>query len=296
MSETHVMFMIITGMSGAGRSLVAKYMEDMGFFCVDNLPPSLIPKFAEICLQGQSGMSRIALVIDIRGGELLNDLFPALDLLKQAGITYGMLFMEASDNVLIKRYKETRRTHPLAPEGRLMEGITQERETLQEIKEKANYIIDTSNLTPRQLKEEIINIVDKGRKFKGMIINVISFGFKYGIPIDCDLVFDVRFIPNPYYIEEMKKHTGKDSSVRNFVLKSDETKEFIDKFKDMLFFLIPNYIKEGKSQLVIGIGCTGGRHRSVAIAEKIHEILSKNQYSTVIHHRDIYMDGRHNSK
>ncbi len=292
MEEKEIMFMIITGVSGAGKSLVAKYMEDMGLFCVDNLPPSLIPKFAEICLNGHTGMRKIALVIDIRGGELLNDLFPALGFLKEAGINYEMLFMEAADSVLIKRYKESRRTHPLAQEGRLMEGIGEERDILKKIKNNANYIIDTSNLTPRQLKEEIINIVEKGKKFKGMIINIISFGFKYGIPIDCDLVFDVRFIPNPYYIEEMRKLTGKNAKVIKYVLKSNETEIFINKLTEMLFFLIPGYIKEGKSQLVIGIGCTGGRHRSVAVAEKLCEILTENQYSAVIDHRDIYMDGR----
>jgi len=254
-------FLIITGVSGAGKSLVVKYLEDLGFFCIDNLPPVLIPKIAEICMQSRGKLNKIALVIDIRGGELFNALFPELNALKESGLSYEILFLEASDKVLIKRFKESRRIHPLAPEGRLMKGINQERELLKEIKRIATYVVDTSNLTPRQLKEEICNIFVEGKKFDGMIINIISFGFKYGIPIDCDLVFDVRFIPNPYYIDSMKKLTGKNDTVREYVLGFNETKGFLSKLYDMLEFLIPGYIKEGKSQLVVGIGCTGGRHR-----------------------------------
>lgn len=289
-------FIIITGISGAGKSLVAKYLEDLGFFCVDNLPPALTPKIAEICSQNEGKMNKIALVMDVRGGELLNDLFPGLEALEKEGFPYEIIFMEASDKVLIKRYKETRRSHPLAPDGRIIKGIDAERKLLEKIKDKSNYIIDTSNLTPRQLKEEIINIVEKGKTFKGMVISVISFGFKYGIPIDCDLVFDVRFIPNPYYIEHMRRLTGLDEPVRDYVLKSRDTKEFLSKLKDMLDFLIPNYVKEGKSQLVIGIGCTGGRHRSVAIAEALYEALVERQYTVVIDHRDIDKDSRSSMK
>jgi UPF0042 nucleotide-binding protein len=285
-------FIIITGISGAGKSLVAKYLEDLGFFCVDNLPPALISKFAEICLQSGGKMDKIALVIDIRGGELLKDLFPALNSLKDAGFPYEIFFMEASDMVLIKRYKETRRTHPLSPEGRLIEGINEERRVLGKIKEKANYVIDTSNLTPRQLKEEIASIISDGEAFKGMIISIISFGFKYGIPIDCDLVWDVRFIPNPYYVESMKKLTGRNETVKEYVLKFNETNEFLEKLSNMLDFLIPNYVKEGKSQLVIGIGCTGGRHRSVVIADSLSKILIDKQHRVVTEHRDINKDVR----
>lgn len=285
-------FIIITGISGAGKSLVAKYLEDMGFFCVDNLPPALMPKFAEICSQSGGKMQKIAMVIDIRGGELLNDLLPGLDALKEAGFSYEILFMEASDKVLIKRYKESRRTHPLAPEGRVIKGINEERKVLQKIKDRANFIIDTSNLTPRQLKEEISNIIDDGKTFRGLIINIISFGFKYGVPIDCDLVFDVRFIPNPYYIESMKKLTGKHDAVRDYVLGMKETADFLSKLADMLDFLIPNYIREGKSQLVIGIGCTGGRHRSVAIADSLYNTFVAMGHRVVIDHRDIEKDGR----
>lgn len=289
-------FIIITGISGAGKSLVAKYLEDSGFFCIDNLPPLLMPKIAEICRQSYGKMEKIAFVIDIRGGELLNDFFPGLEELKQAGHTYEILFMEASDRVVIKRYKETRRAHPLAQEGRLLRGINEERRVLQKIKEKADYVIDTSNLTPRLLKEEITNIIGENKTFTGLIINLISFGFKYGVPIECDLVFDVRFIPNPYYIESMKRLTGKHEAVRDYVCGMRETQEFLAKLNDMLDFLIPNYVKEGKSQLVIGIGCTGGRHRSVAIADSIHNMLQEKQHRVVVEHRDIEKDGRSSVK
>jgi RNase adapter protein RapZ len=285
-------FVVITGVSGAGKSQVIKYLEDLGFFCVDNLPPALIPKFAEICYQSGGKMDKIALIIDIRGGELLNDLFPGLNSLKELGFSYEILFLEASDDVLIKRFKETRRSHPLAPEGRIIKGIKEERRILQTIKDRANHIIDTSNLSTRQLKEEIANLFVQGKAFEGMIINIISFGFKYGIPIDCDLVFDVRFIPNPYYIQSMRKLTGKHETVKEFVLNSVETIEFLKKIGDMLEFLIPNYIKEGKSQLVIGIGCTGGKHRSVAIGDEIFKTLKDKQHRVVIDHRDIDKDNK----
>jgi UPF0042 nucleotide-binding protein len=284
--------LIITGISGAGKSLVVKYLEDIGFFCVDNLPPLLMRKFVEICIQSRGKINKIALVIDIRGGELFNDLVPELNDLKEAGISYEILFLEASDSVLVKRFKESRRIHPLATGGRLIEGIKKERETLSEIRKNATHVIDTSNLTPRQLKEEITGIFLEGKRFDGLIINIISFGFKYGIPIDCDLVFDVRFIPNPFYIDSMKKQTGKNEAVREYVLGFKETSEFLVKLKDMLEFLIPNYIKEGKSQLVIGIGCTGGRHRSVAISEELFTYLSEKEHRVVIDHRDIDKDGR----
>ncbi|EPR12911.1 RNase adapter RapZ [Ruminiclostridium papyrosolvens] len=285
-------FVIVTGMSGAGKSLVTKYLEDIGFFCVDNLPPALIPKFAEISAQSEGKMEKIALVIDIRGGELLHDLFPALAEVKESGFSYEILFLEADDDVLVKRYKESRRQHPLAPEGRLIKGIREERKALQTIKSNANYIIDTSTLVTRQLKQEINGIFLEGKTFKGIVINVVSFGFKYGIPTDCDLVFDVRFIPNPYYIAPMKMQTGKDQMVKEFVLNASETKEFIAKLDNMLDFLIPNYIKEGKSQLDIGIGCTGGRHRSVAIADEIYRRLEEKLHRVVIEHRDIEKDGK----
>lgn len=285
-------FVIITGVSGAGKSQVVKYLEDLGFFCVDNLPPALIPKFAEICYQSEGKMDRIALVIDIRGGELLKELFPGLTSLTKAGFSYEILFLEASDEALIKRFKESRRSHPLAPEGRLIKGIKEERRILQDIKSKASHIIDTTNLSTRQLKQELSNLFVEGRTFEGIIISIISFGFKYGIPIDCDLVFDVRFIPNPYYIDSMRKLTGKNEAVRDFVLNCMQTETFLVKLNDMLEFLIPNYIKEGKSQIVIGIGCTGGRHRSVAIADSLYNTLESMQHRVIIDHRDIDKDNR----
>ncbi|MCX7923652.1 MAG: RNase adapter RapZ [Clostridia bacterium] len=285
-------FVIVTGISGAGKSQVVKCLEDIGFFCVDNLPPMLIPKFAEMCSHSGGKMEKVALVVDIRGGVLFNDLFPGLAALKDMGLSYEILFLEASDQALIKRYKESRRAHPLAPDGRLVKGIKEERKILHEIKSKANHIVDTSNLTNRQLKEEIVNIFVEGKVFKGIIINITSFGFKYGIPTDCDLVFDVRFIPNPYYIAPMKKLTGKHDMVRDYVLNAKETGEFLVKLNDMLDFLIPNYVKEGKSQLVVGIGCTGGRHRSVAIADSLYKTLVDKQHRVVIDHRDIEKDNR----
>ncbi len=285
-------FIVITGISGAGKSLVANYLEDAGFFCIDNLPPLLMPTIAEICSQSYRKMDKIALVIDIRGGELLNDLFPALEALTADGHTFEIFFMEASDEVVIKRYKESRRSHPLAQEGRLAKAIAEERRVLKEIKDRADYVIDTSNLSPKQLKESINSIIGQDHSTKGLFINIISFGFKYGIPIECDLVFDVRFIPNPYYIASMRKLTGKHESVKEYVLGMPETVEFLDKLYSLLDFLIPNYIKEGKSQLVIGIGCTGGRHRSVAIADELQKHLIEKRNRTVVEHRDIEKDGR----
>ncbi len=285
-------FLIITGMSGAGKSLCVKYFEDIGFFCVDNLPPSLIPKFAEICLQGQNRMEKIALIMDIRGGSMFLDLFPALESLAAYGISYQILFLDAQDSILVKRFKETRRMHPLSPEGRIQDGIHEERRVLQPVKEKAQYIIDTSNLTPRQLKQEILNLFVEGKPFSGIIISIISFGFKYGIPIDCDLVFDVRFIPNPYYIEELKPLTGNNEQVSQYVLGFHESKSFLTKLADMLDFLIPYYVKEGKSQLVLGIGCTGGKHRSVTIANRLFDIMKAKNSSVILEHRDIEKDNR----
>lgn len=285
-------FLIITGMSGAGKSLCVKYFEDIGFFCVDNLPPSLIPKFAEMCLQGQNKMEKIALIMDIRGGAMFLELFPALESLAAYGISYKILFLEASDNVLVQRFKETRRMHPLSPEGRISDGITEERRILQAVKDKANYVIDTSNLSPRQLKQEIYNLFVEGKPFSGLIISVISFGFKYGVPIDCDLVFDLRFIPNPYYVDELRPLTGMDKAVGDYVMSFHESHVFLAKLVDMLDFLIPNYVKEGKNQLVIGIGCTGGKHRSVTIANKLFDILKAKNSSIVLEHRDIEKDDR----
>jgi len=288
-------FVIITGLSGAGKSQAVHCMEDLGFFCIDNMPPALIPKFAEICFQSQGKIEKVALVIDIRGGDLFHELFKELDALKQAGYTYEILFLEASDEVLIKRYKESRRKHPLSQGRRIGEAVKAEREMLQKVRDIADHVIDTSNLLPRQLKEQIINIYVEGKKYEGMVINIISFGFKYGIPLDSDLVLDVRFLPNPYYISSLREHTGKEEEVRDYVLKWPQTREFLQRFHDMIEFLIPHYIKEGKSQLVISIGCTGGKHRSVTIAETLYNMLKDTHHLVLIDHRDIDKDRRLNN-
>lgn len=283
-------FVIVTGLSGAGKSQTIRCLEDMGYYCVDNLPPALIPKFAEICYQAGGKIDRIAIVIDIRGGKLFDDLFNGLKTLNSMGYEYQILFMDASDAVLVKRYKESRRNHPLANEGSIINAIQEERDKLHEVKSKANHIVDTSNLTTRQLREELQKIFLTGQRFESLVITVMSFGFKYGIPIDADLVFDVRFLPNPYYIEDLKKHSGNEDVIKNYVLQWNETTQFINKADDMIEFLIPNYIKEGKSRLVIAIGCTGGRHRSVVIANSIYENLKKNGHTVLINHRDIMQD------
>lgn len=283
-------FVIVTGLSGAGKTQATRCLEDLGFFCVDNLPPALVPKFADLCYQTQGRIDRIALVIDIRGGKFFYDLFDSLNQLKKMNYKYEILFLDASDDVLIKRFKETRRSHPLAVDGRILDGINKERIRLAEVKSKADNIIDTSTLTPRQLKEEIVHIFVEGKKFEGIIISVVSFGFKYGIPLDSDLVFDVRFLPNPYYVESLKKHSGQDEPVKEYVLKWPEARQFLDKVNDMVEFLIPYYIKEGKTHLVIAVGCTGGRHRSVVIANQIYESLKKNSHRVIIDHRDIHED------
>ncbi|QEK11583.1 RNase adapter RapZ [Crassaminicella thermophila] len=279
-------FVIITGLSGAGKSQAMKSMEDLGYYCVDNLPPALIPKFTDLCFHAQGEIEKIALVIDIRGGRFFDDLFKSLDVIKNQGYNYEILFLEASDEVLIKRFKETRRVHPINPSGRIIEGITKEREKLAELKKKAKYIVDTSNLTSAQLKEEIKKIYIEGVKPDNITIFIQSFGFKKGILLDADLVFDVRFLPNPHYIETLRDYTGNDKVVRDYVMKWPESIEFVEKLNDMIDFLIPLYIKEGKSQLVIGIGCTGGKHRSVTVANILYERLKDKGHRVIINHRD----------
>lgn len=283
-------FVIVTGMSGAGKTTVIKILEDIGFFCVDNLPPALIPKMAEIIFNPGSQIKQVALGIDIRGGDLFSELFAGLDSLREQGYDYEIIFLDASDEELIKRYKETRRKHPLAQGDRLTVGIAKERAMLEEVKEKANYILDTTYILTRELKEEIQKIFLEDNPFNNLIINILSFGFKYGIPSDSDLVFDVRFIPNPYYIPEMREQTGNDAEVQHYVLQWDETKKFMNQLKDMVSFLLPYYVKEGKNQLVISIGCTGGKHRSVTVANELYHFLRSRQNSVMIQHRDIEKD------
>lgn len=279
-------FIIITGLSGAGKSQAVRVLEDIGYYCMDNLPPALLPDFADLCLYSKRNIEQVAVVVDIRGGKFFNDLFKSLYDLEESGFEYKILFLDASDEVLIKRFKEQRRPHPLSIEGRIIDGIEREREKLNEVKMKSNYIIDTSNLTSAMLKEEIKNIFLEGKEAKNLTVSIVSFGFKKGIPLDADLVFDVRFLPNPFYITELKDFTGNDENVRSYVMKWEQTKTFIDKLIDMVDFLIPYYIKEGKSQLVIAIGCTGGKHRSVTIANVLYEDLKEKGYRTIMNHRD----------
>ena len=284
-------FVIVTGLSGAGKTQATRSLEDLGYFCVDNLPPTLISKFAEACMQSGGNIEKVALVIDIRGGVFFDDFFDTLNYLKRNEFKYEILFLDASDEVLIKRFKETRRSHPLSPDGRVLTGITQEREKLREIKNIADIIIDTSKYEIRHLREKINETYgDNKNPERQLSITVLSFGFKYGIPVDSDLVFDVRFIPNPFYIPELKEYSGNDAPVKEYVLKQSETVTFIDKLIDMLKYLITNYRKEGKRQLIISIGCTGGRHRSVAIANEIHRRLNEENYNAKIEHRDVAED------
>ena len=281
-------FVIVTGMSGAGKSTALKMLEDMGYFCVDNLPIALLPKFAELAYAPGSDISQVAVGVDIRNGRSLDEMSSVLEHLKASGVAYQILYLEASDEVLVKRYKETRRTHPLAKQGRVEDGIRQEREKLLYLKENATYILDTSQLLTRELKKALEQIFAGEKNFKNLMITVLSFGFKYGIPSDCDLVFDVRFLPNPYYVEGLKYKTGNDKEVQDFVMGYELSHTFLDKLVDMLEFLIPNYILEGKNQLVIGIGCTGGKHRSVTLANKLFEALSNcPEYGVRLEHRDV---------
>ncbi|MCL2462478.1 MAG: RNase adapter RapZ [Defluviitaleaceae bacterium] len=280
-------FVIVTGMSGAGKSTVMKILEDEGFFCVDNLPPSLISKFAEICFRPGSDIDRVALGVDARGGRLFNDLIACLDALMNENYEYTILFMDASDEVLVKRYSETRRSHPLAKNDRLITGIEKERELLEEVRQKADYIIDTSQILTRQLKEMVTEICVLDREFSSLLINVLSFGFKYGVPDDADMVFDVRFTTNPFYVPELKELTGNDEAVADYVMSSEASRVFMDKMLDMLLFLIPNFISEGKNRLVIAIGCTGGKHRSVTFANLLYKKLLELGHTVSINHRDI---------
>jgi UPF0042 nucleotide-binding protein len=282
---------IITGMSGAGKTIAVQSLEDLGFFCVDNLPPVLIPKFAELIDQSKGRIGKVALVIDLRGREFFTSLSESLrDIRENYTITYEILFLDATDSLLVQRYKESRRRHPLAPDGLPLDGIRLERTLLEELKGMATQVIDTSNLKPAELKERIIDrFTNIGRS--GISVNVISFGFKYGIPIDADLIFDVRFLPNPHYMDQLRPNTGMDQDVYDYVMKWSETQQFLVKLMDMLQFLIPQYAKEGKSQVVLGIGCTGGKHRSVAIAEYLGKRLGTSETETVrVSHRDADRD------
>lgn len=281
-------FVIVTGMSGGGKRTALKMLEDAGFFCVDNLPVTLIEKFVEVITMPGGEISKAALGLDVRADQSFEDIQKVLSVLRKKGYVYEILFMDASDETLLRRYKESRRMHPLAPEGRVEDGVRKEREILASVKNDADYVIDSSKLLTRELKEEIERIFIRNEEYNSLMITVVSFGFKHGIPTDADLVFDVRFLPNPYYIEELKPLTGNEREVQEYVMKFSESRLFMDKLTDMIEFLIPNYVKEGKHQLVIGIGCTGGRHRSVTLANELYAWLKdKGNYGLTVNHRDI---------
>lgn len=285
-------FVIVTGMSGAGKSSALKMLEDVGYFCIDNLPISLVPKLAELLAVPNAEINKVALGMDIRSSYGSDTLGKALDELEGQGITYELLYLDASDDVLVKRYKETRRSHPLAGSGRVDQGIMQERAALLPLRRRADYILDTSRLLIRELKQEINSIFVENKEYKNLYITVLSFGFKYGIPSDADLLFDVRFLPNPYYVEDLRAKSGNDREVQEYVMENGKAEEFLEKLTDMLRFLLPNYITEGKTQLVIGIGCTGGKHRSVTLANALYETLleTEGNYGVKIEHRDIEKD------
>lgn len=279
---------IVTGMSGAGKASTLKILEDLGYYCVDNLPIPLLPVFAELMYTQNTEITRAAIGIDIRNGVGLKEVGGYLEKMKRDGYEYEILFMEATNAALIRRYKETRRMHPMTGDTRIITGIEEERIQLAFLKKKANYIIDTSNLLIRELVQSVEAIFVQNREFKNMMITVLSFGFKHGMPADADLVFDVRFLPNPYYVDELKTQTGNDVPVQEFVMNCEQAKAFLTKLTDMVQFLIPNYVLEGKNQLVIGIGCTGGKHRSVTIANRLYECLkAQKEYNVKIEHRDI---------
>mgnify|MGYP006288123559 CR=1 FL=1 len=278
-------FIIVTGMSGAGKSEVIKGLEDLGFFCVDNLPPALISKFAELCKHSSGEIDRVAVVIDIRGRDFFDSLFEELSSLEEAGLAYRILFLEADTDILINRYKKTRRRHPLAPEGRISEAINLEREKLEEIRGKADKIIDTTDLGPKELRKDVKEKFVKEENQEQLTVSILSFGFKYGVPADADLMFDVRFLPNPHYVDSLRPLTGDDPRVQEYVLKWPITQNFKKKLFDLIEFTLPQYIKEGKTHLTIAIGCTGGKHRSVTLANKLYEELD-GDYNLLIEHRD----------
>lgn len=281
-------FVIVTGMSGAGKSTALKMLEDMGYFCVDNLPIALLKKFSELACDLGSEIEKVALGVDIRSGVALKELEQTLEEIAMEGFSYEILYLDASDSVLVKRYKETRRSHPLSRGGRIDKGIAEERMRLTFLRKHADYILDTSKLLTRELNQELDRIFAQNQEFGSLMITVLSFGFKYGIPSDCDLVFDVRFLPNPFYIEGLRTKTGNDAEVQEYVMGFELAHQFLDKLTDMVEFLIPNYVIEGKNQLVIGIGCTGGKHRSVTLANRLYEKLAgQKSYGVRIEHRDI---------
>ncbi len=281
-----IRLVIVTGLSGAGKTQAIKSLEDLGFFCVDNLPPALLGKMAELGSGTGGKIVRMAFGIDLRGGEFFGSTVDALARLELAGYPYQILFLEAADDTLVRRFKETRRPHPLAPEGRILEGIRRERQLLQELRGKATHIIDTTDLSPRKLREEVQRLITDDGEKPPIIVNIVSFGFKYGLPMDADLVFDVRFMPNPHYVEGLRGLTGSNAEVSQYVFRWPAARRFMKEITRLLEFLLPQYVSEGKSQLVIAIGCTGGRHRSVAVTEALAQTLRSKGYTVATEHRD----------
>lgn len=281
---------IVTGMSGAGKTTALKIFEDEGFHCVDNLPPAFMGQFVQFCLERDTGITNVALGIDIRGGKMFADFSSGIEDLTRAGIEHSILFLDSSNEILLNRYKETRHLHPLAKNDLVSVGIAKERALVEDVKEKATHIIDTSHLLPRKLKEKILNIFTSKTATGRLMINITSFGFKYGIPKESDMVFDARFLPNPFYDPELRPFSGLDMPVRDYVFNHDVSVRFMDSLLGMLNFLIPHYISEGKSQLIVSIGCTGGRHRSVALSEELSKTLSRQEYLVSVHHHDIDKD------
>jgi len=281
-------FVIVSGLSGAGKSKAASFMEDLGFYCVDNMPADLIPQFASLCLATKGRYERVALVTDVRGSLTFEGLFKALDSLDKMRLQFTILYVEADTDVIIKRYKETRRKHPLTKDGTdLLAAVERERKLLEPIRNRANAVINTSQLSTAKLRGEVINLVAGDLRDRAMTVSVVSFGFKYGLPMDADLVFDVRFLPNPYYIEELKHLTGLDEPVKEFVFSYQQTKDFVEKLEDLLSFCLPSYVDEGKTNLVIAVGCTGGKHRSVCVAQAVGDFVAKRGYTTSVSHRDM---------
>ncbi len=277
---------IITGISGSGKSEAMNVMEDLGYYCVDNLPPEIIPKIVSLGDNSKGKLDKIALGVDIRGYQFLKEINNAINFLNENKFEYDVIFLESENEVLVKRYKMSRRRHPLSKGENVIEVIEKERQMLSEVRKKAKYIINTSNFLPIDLRNEIISIFDENIKDTGFLITIISFGFKYGVPIDSDLVFDVRFMPNPYYVDTLKEKTGNEKEIQDYVMNSQDSITFLEKLKDMLLFLLPMYIKEGKNHLVISIGCTGGKHRSVTVSNLIYDFLKDQKYNVFKKHRD----------
>lgn len=287
MADSVIQLIIITGMSGAGKTTASHFFEDAGYFCMDNVPPALLPKFIQICLESNGNMTKLAVVIDARGGSFFHNLFSAIDEIKQMNVQVKILFLEASDNSLIRRFSETRRKHPLNKGGRVSDDIKEERRILEMTRAKADYVIDTSMLTGRELQEELRKFTIEKIGPQSMSVVFVSFGYKHGIPEDCDLIFDVRFLPNPFYVPELKHLTGVDDAVYNYVFSSKTAEQFAQRLKGFIEYQIPLFISEPKTRLQIGIGCTGGHHRSVAFAEYLFRNISDPRIATSVIHRDI---------